>query len=203
MTEAVHLGCSSPGCLFPWKGVLFHCIRRPVTWSHQPMWASEVQAGHKSNSLWCQLRLTCAVVLMITWSDLAKRVISTRNHGTVCQTERHLQARVLGFHNNSWLNLSLQVKILFCKWGKKKIVFFFWSLVLFCFSLIFKGMDAQTTTKGGWLDLPGRDGTEECLSLVGEKAVTLHLTQTRLAEKQFFIPLWDLEPGCYNWKPVY
>lgn len=71
-------------------------------------------------------------------------------------------------------------------------------LALFCFSLIFKGMDAQTTTKGGWLDLPGRDGTEGCLSLVGEKAVTLHLTQTWLAEKQFFIPLWDLEPGCYN-----
>jgi len=160
MTEAVHLGCSSPGCLFPWKGVLFHCIRRPVTWSHQPMWASEVQAGHKSNSLCCQLRLTCAVVLMITWSDLAKRVIFTRNQGTVCQTERHLQARVLGFHNNSWLNLSLQVKILFCKWGKKKIFFFFWSLVWFwlCFVSVWflKAWMPRLLQRGaGWTSLAG------------------------------------------------
>lgn len=41
-------------------------------------------------------------------------------------------------------------------------------------------------------------GTEECLGLEGEKAFTLHLTQTELAEKQFFVPLWDSEPGCYK-----
>lgn len=51
------------------------------------------------------MRLTCAVVLKITWSNFAKLVVSRINQGTVCQTERHLLAEVLGFHSDSLLNL--------------------------------------------------------------------------------------------------
>ena len=67
-------------------------------------------------------------------------------------------------------------------------------LALFCFSLVFKAcMHRKLQRDISWASLAG---TEECLGLEGEKAVTLHLTQTELAEKQFFVPLWDLDPGC-------
>lgn len=135
-------------CWMPltWKRALFHCIRHPVTRYHEPMWASQVRAGHKWNSLRCQLRLTCAVVINITLSNLVKLVVLRINKRTVCQTERHLPCSSIRLPQCQFAESLLKHCFVIEKKNKKEFFFFnFWVFdfvlalfICFCFSLLVK-----------------------------------------------------------------